>query len=381
MQIELLDLVLQADERRTKRRFDTNSPAPIRDRNPWPRQPEDGPIPLFENFPNIRKAAKSLECRNRAIQDAWDDYDSIFYNVWREVSIEPTRFIDLDVGIEEPEDDAWPNLGAIFAEHLTKLKMKHFQSTGKKNETVGSLLTVRDKDDERRTTRRFDTNSPAPIRDRDPWPRQTEDGPIPLFENFPNTRKTAKSLECRNRAIQDSCDDYDNIFYNAWREVSIEPMRKKKGTVESLLTPIFVHCGVPLDDADMDDRILYMDAAHLTSAQWLKNDRDCIKFRPHPRLVQSPVAQPRRYTVQRTAGPQPHQPEEALPPFPPMPDMSTRPEEGFQRVVNDALTAIWARVSRCRCSRRQSVRASLPSAAGPSRQRIGSSSEETNDED
>ncbi|KAF3562909.1 hypothetical protein DY000_02012653 [Brassica cretica] len=186
-------------------------------------------------------------------------------------------------------------------------------------------------DDERRTTRRFDTNSPAPIRDRDPWPRQTEDGPIPLFENFPNTRKTAKSLECRNRAIQDSWDDYDNIFYNAWREVSIEPMS--------------------------------------------------IKFRPHPRLVRSPVAQPRRYTVQRTAGPQPHQPEEALPPFPPMPDMSTRPEEGFQRVVIDALTAIWARVSRCRCSSRQSVRASLPSAAGPSRQRIGSSSDETNDED
>ena len=175
-------------------------------------------------------------------------------------------------GIEEPEDDAWPNLGAIFAEHLTKLKMKHFQSTGKKNETVGSLLT-----------------------------------------------------------------------------------------------PIFVHCGVPLDDADMDDRILYMDAAHLTSAQWLKNDRDwsfkvgdgiglvrlplrsltdfshglrSIQFRPDPHLVRAPVAQPRRYTIQRTAGPQPHQPEEALPPFPPMPDMSTRPEGDFQRIVIDALTAI-----------------------------------------
>ncbi|KAF3499713.1 hypothetical protein F2Q69_00042974 [Brassica cretica] len=74
MQIELHDLVLQADERRTKRRFDTNSQAPIRDRDPWPRQPEDGPIPLFENFPNTQKAVKSL-----------------FYNAWWEVSIEPTR--------------------------------------------------------------------------------------------------------------------------------------------------------------------------------------------------------------------------------------------------------------------------------------------------
>ncbi|KAF2579834.1 hypothetical protein F2Q68_00004847 [Brassica cretica] len=57
-----------ADEKRTKRRFDTNSPAPVRDRDPWPRQPEDGPIPLFENFPDMRKAAKSLECHNHVVQ-------------------------------------------------------------------------------------------------------------------------------------------------------------------------------------------------------------------------------------------------------------------------------------------------------------------------
>ncbi|KAF2547575.1 hypothetical protein F2Q70_00021575 [Brassica cretica] len=62
--------IIMADERRTKRRFDTNSPAPVPDRDPWPRQPEAGPIPLFENFPDTRKAAKSLESRNSAIQDA-----------------------------------------------------------------------------------------------------------------------------------------------------------------------------------------------------------------------------------------------------------------------------------------------------------------------
>ncbi|KAF2533040.1 hypothetical protein F2Q70_00031303 [Brassica cretica] len=100
---------------------------------------------------------------------------------------------------------------------------------------------------------------------------------------------------------------------------------------------------------------------------------------PWPR--EPPVAQLRRYTVQRTAGPQPHQPEDTLPPFPPMLDMSTRPEGDFQRVVVDALTAIWARVSRCRCSSRRSVRASSPSAAGPSRQRRDTSSDETTDED
>ncbi|KAF3586858.1 hypothetical protein F2Q69_00029024 [Brassica cretica] len=144
--------------------------------------------------------------------------------------------------------------------------------------------------DERRTKRRFDTNRPAHVCDRDLWPRQPEDGPIPLFENFPDTRKAAKSLECRNRAIEDTWDDYDSIFYNAWLQVSIELTR--------------------------------------------------IQFRPDPRLVRVPVAQPHRYTVQRTAGPQPHQSEDTLPPFPPMPDMSTRAEGDFQRVVVDTLTAI-----------------------------------------
>ena len=197
--------------------------------------------------------------------------------------------------IEEPADDVWPNIGAVFAEHLVKLRMKPFQSKGRKKETVGSLLA-----------------------------------------------------------------------------------------------PIFTHYRVPLDDAAMDARIGYMDIAHVTSAQWLKEDRDwcfrdengthlvrlplrtltevdhglaSIQFRPDPRLLHAPATIPRRYTVQRPGGPQPHQPEAALPPFPPMPDISTRPEEDFQRVVVDSLTAIWARVSRCRCSSRRSMRASSPSAA------------------
>ena len=93
--------------------------------------------------------------------------------------------------IEEPVDDTWPNLGALFAEHLVKLKMKPFQSQRKKKETVGSLLT-----------------------------------------------------------------------------------------------PIFTHYGVPLDDAAMNDEIIYMDAAHLTSAQWLKDDRYwCFMDEDGPHLV------------------------------------------------------------------------------------------------
>ena len=218
--------------------------------------------------------------------------------------------------ISKPEDDIWPSLGANFAEHLVKLKMKPFQSQGKKKETVGSLIT-----------------------------------------------------------------------------------------------PILIHCRVPLDDAAMNDQIIYMDAAHLKSAQWLKDDRywcfraedgsrlfqlpnraltdlsegpPSIQFHPDPHLLRTPSTMPRRYMVQRPGGPQPHQPEAALLPFPPMPDMSTRPEGDFQHVVVDAFTAIWARASRCRCSSRRSVRASSPLVAGPSRQHRGDSedpTDETTDED
>ncbi|KAF3544364.1 hypothetical protein DY000_02006440 [Brassica cretica] len=49
-------------------------------------------------------------------------------------------------------------------------------------------------------------------------------------------------------------------------------------------------------------------------------------------------------------------------------DMSAREHDDFQRVVVDALTTIRTRVSRCRCSSRENLRAMSPSAAGPSRQ-------------
>ena len=90
-------------ERRTKRRFDVGGssaappPPPVRDQYSWPREHEDEPIPLFDRFDDTHKAAKSAACRNRAIVDTWDDYDSIFYNEWLKVSIEPTRFVDPDV--------------------------------------------------------------------------------------------------------------------------------------------------------------------------------------------------------------------------------------------------------------------------------------------
>ncbi|KAF3533149.1 hypothetical protein DY000_02043076 [Brassica cretica] len=90
-------------ERWTKRGFDiggsstAHQPPPVCDQHPWPREREDEPIALFDHFEDTHKAAKSSACRNRAIEDTWDDYDSIFYNEWLKVSIEPTRFVDPDV--------------------------------------------------------------------------------------------------------------------------------------------------------------------------------------------------------------------------------------------------------------------------------------------
>ncbi|KAF3563934.1 hypothetical protein DY000_02015122 [Brassica cretica] len=73
-------------EKRTKRKIDIGGsstappPQPVRDQDPWPREREDEPIPLFDHFDDPCKAAKNSECRNRAITYSWVDYDSIFFN-------------------------------------------------------------------------------------------------------------------------------------------------------------------------------------------------------------------------------------------------------------------------------------------------------------
>ncbi|KAF2609924.1 hypothetical protein F2Q70_00011870 [Brassica cretica] len=98
-----------------ERRFDTGStsaappPPPVLDRDPWPREREADPIPLFAHFDDPRTAVRSTKCINREIRDEWDDYDRLFYNEWLKVSIEPTRFMDPDVirrlGIREDLED------------------------------------------------------------------------------------------------------------------------------------------------------------------------------------------------------------------------------------------------------------------------------------
>ncbi|KAG5384221.1 hypothetical protein IGI04_035691 [Brassica rapa subsp. trilocularis] len=75
-----------------KRRFDEASTS-VQHRDPWPRD-DKTPIRTIEPFADPKKAVISKECINRALTDDWDDYDSLFYNAWLGVSIEPTLFIN-----------------------------------------------------------------------------------------------------------------------------------------------------------------------------------------------------------------------------------------------------------------------------------------------
>ena len=77
----------------------------------------------------MKALANTLLCKMEPSKVRVQELTLVYYAVRSLVHME---------GIQEPEDDAWPNLGALFAEHLTKLKMKPFQSKGKKRETVGS---------------------------------------------------------------------------------------------------------------------------------------------------------------------------------------------------------------------------------------------------
>ncbi|KAG5388687.1 hypothetical protein IGI04_030228 [Brassica rapa subsp. trilocularis] len=103
------------------------------DRDPWPREREGEPLETFEHYAVPHATVKDIKCTHREVKETWDDYESLFYNnnEWLKVTISPTQ----------PADDLWPNLGAVFYEHLVKLEMKPIGGRGRKKETVGSLLT------------------------------------------------------------------------------------------------------------------------------------------------------------------------------------------------------------------------------------------------
>ena len=87
-------------ERRTNRCFNRPSssnarpPPPEMDRDPWPRERVGETLKTFEHYADPHDAVKDIKCTHREVKEAWDDYESLFYNEWLKVTIVPTRFID-----------------------------------------------------------------------------------------------------------------------------------------------------------------------------------------------------------------------------------------------------------------------------------------------
>ena len=100
-------------EIRSKRRFDETTSSNNPQRPPWPRT-ENTPFDV-SGYDDPRAAINSNECRHRPLSDNWDDFDSLFYNPWLGVSIEPTKFLDRRIlkmlGIERDVQDMITQLG------------------------------------------------------------------------------------------------------------------------------------------------------------------------------------------------------------------------------------------------------------------------------
>lgn len=81
--------------------------------------------------------------------------------------------------------------------------------------------------DERRTKRRYDqarssSGAPPQVQTRHPW-RKEDDEIIKTVQHFMDPRRAVFEAACTHRHVTDQWDDYDRIYYNAWKGVDIEP--------------------------------------------------------------------------------------------------------------------------------------------------------------
>ncbi|KAF3542640.1 hypothetical protein DY000_02007550 [Brassica cretica] len=177
--------------------------------------------------------------------------------------------------------------------------------------------------------RRGDTTKLAPPYSTATLGLVTKKTPIDTFEEFADPKKAVNSKECINRLLKDEWDVYDSLFYNARLGVSIDPTRfidpyiLRKLRIETDIREMITQLGL----GTMATRTYDL---HVDLVSRFDIDR------------------PELYSVDR------------YPYYIPM-----RDQGDFQRVVVDALRAIWARVS---CTSRRTIRAHSRAAAGPSRQ-------------
>ncbi|KAF3511771.1 hypothetical protein F2Q69_00007903 [Brassica cretica] len=246
-----------------------------------------------------------------------------------------------------------------------------------------------------RSRRRYDEASTS-IQHRDPWPRDDKT-PIDTFEEYADPKKGVNSKECINRVLKDEWDDYDSLFYNAWLGVSIDPTRFIDPYIlRKLRIETDIRISIPelcriygFDEAASASKIPPFLGLNgfweiIGTGAWDSNSATqtdirhptlwsigFFRFMPDPQLLHDLPAIPRRPPGVRQARATQGPPESPLPDFPIIPDIPMRDQGDFQRVVVDALRAIWARVS---CTSRRTIRAHSLAAAEPSRQRRDPSS-------
>ncbi|KAF2615239.1 hypothetical protein F2Q70_00012488 [Brassica cretica] len=261
-------------------------------------------------FTDPKKAVNGKECINRVLKDEWDDYDSLFYNAWLGVSIEPTRFIDpyilrklrIETDIRDMITQLELGIMATRAYDLHVDLVRQFMATVE--------LTY--------------STSKA---------RVAGDGTLTFF-----------AMGIRYRiSIPELCRIYG--FDEAAAVSKIPPFLGLNGFWEIIGT-----------GAWDSNSATQTDIHHPTLR---------LRFMPDPQLLRDLPAIPRRPLGVRRARATQGPPEEPLPDFPIIPDIPMRDQGDFQRVVVDALCAIWARVS---CTSRRTIRAHSLAAAGPSRQ-------------
>ncbi|KAF3511774.1 hypothetical protein F2Q69_00007900 [Brassica cretica] len=298
---------------RSRRRYDEASTS-IQHRDPWPRD-DKTPIDTFEEYADPKKGVNSKECINRVLKDEWDDYDSLFYNAW------------LGCDLELSDLCRFRDSTSIDANSIASI-----------DTLIMSLDEYADRR-ERRTKRRYDEANTS-IQHRDPWPRDDKT-PMDTFKEI---------------SIPELCCIYG--FDEAAAVSKIPPFLGLNGFWEIIGTGAWDSNSATQTDIRHPTLRYFLRALANTLV-------DRLRFMPDPQLLRDLPAIPRRPPGVRRARATQGPPEEPLPDFPIIPDIPMRDQGDFQRVVVDALCAIWARVS---CTSRRTIRAHSPAAAGPSRQ-------------
>lgn len=314
--------------------------------------------------------------RERELTEQWDDYDSLHYNAWFDVDIEPTRFIDPEVKHKmRIQDDLYAMIAQLglgtIATHAYDLHVSLVRQF---------MASVR-------LTYLHD------------GPKVAGDGVLSFFARGKRYSITIPQLcgifgfeedatSCRFSPLPGASDFWKIIGTGSWSG-SATQSDVRHPTLRYFLRAIAntLLCKMEPNKVRLHDRRhLFMDEQQLMNCVWLKEsllwffriDRryrmlqlphasvtdfdqqvERIRFRPDDEFLLDLTTESRQVPMERGVGGSQAAPAAPLPDFPDIPDV-LMPEADFQRTVVSALRAIWARVTRPPCASRRSVRAADP---------------------